>query len=632
MSLIGNAVEKELKPRTIQFPPVRLAVERRGDGTVILTSEQPLDPYEAQVGIRFRHASEDVPRRIFLAERQAGRGWVRLNYAEARAAVGALSQALLDRGLDSTRPVMILSGNSIAHALLTLAAMQVGIPVAPVSQAYALLSQDHAKLKAMAALIRPGLVFFEDAARFAPARAALDSLGLDDLRFVARHNLPEDGQVEAWDDYLATAPGPAVETAFKLVGPDSVAKYLFTSGSTGTPKAVINTQRMMCANQKMVALAQADAEHEPPVLLDWLPWSHTYGGNHNLNYVFWHKGTLHIDAGRPLPDQIEETVRNLREIAPTVYFSVPAGYAMLLSYLEDDPMLARNFFRRLKMLAYGGAAMPEEIRERLMRLAEKIAKRKIPVVTGWGATETAPTATSVFWHDALPGVIGLPLAGVSIKMVPVADSAAGASGADDGRMELRVKGPLVTPGYYGDPALTRRAFDEEGYYRMGDAGRLADPGDPEKGIRFEGRLAENFKLATGSWVAAGAVRLAALGALAPLLQDALVAGHDRPFIGLLAWPDLAACRALTGETDTAAVCAHARLADRLKQGLAAYNARQSGASSRIARLLLLATPPSLDAGEITDKGYINQAAGLRHRAQDVARLYAEPPDAAVILL
>lgn len=618
MATTETAGSKEPEMKTIEFPPIKLKVEHRDDGSIILQSGQELGDYEPQVGVRFREAANTVPDRTFLAERVGGGDWRRITYAEARVQVDALSQALLDRGLSHDKPLMILSGNSIAHALLTLAAMQVGVPVVPVSAAYSLMSSDFAKVKAMFALVNPGMVYVEDRAKFAGVVSALD---LNGVGLIARDNTDTDGQAESFAQLLLSRATDAVELAFGAVGPDTVCKYLFTSGSTGTPKAVINTQRMMCANQRMVALSQAENADEPPVLLDWLPWSHTYGGNHNLNYVFWHSGTMYIDAGKPIPGMIEETLRNLKEVSPTIYFGVPAGYAMMLPHLEADPDLARNFFRRLRMLGYGGAAMPSETRERLAALVKKTVSHGIPVITGWGSTETAPTATTVHWHDSIPGVIGLPLAGVSIKMTPVGD-----------KMELRVNGPLVTPGYYQEPELTARAFDEEGYYKMGDAGRLADPDDPEKGILFDGRIAENFKLATGTWVAAGAVRLAALGATEPLLQDAIVTGHDEAFIGLLAWPNIGACRAVSGQPNMtlADAATDPKIVNTVRAQLEAYNRNHPGSSTRIARLVLLQTPPSLDAGEITDKGYINQSTGLRHRGELVSRMYSDSPSDEII--
>lgn len=576
-------------------PAVRC--ERRDDGSLVLSSPTPLGSFPDQLGLLLRHWASAKPDSLFLAER-AGEDWRRLSYGEVRARVDRLSAGLLARGLDGSRPVMILSGNSVNFALLQLAAMQVGIPVAPVSPAYSLMSQDHAKLKAIHALLRPALVYVEAREPFAAALAALEIDGAI---------LLEGGTgLEA----LEAEPGEAVERAFAAVGPDSVAKILFTSGSTGLPKGVINTQRMLCANQKQQSLCCPVYGATPPVMLDWMPWNHTFGGNFNFNLCLWYGGSLYIDAGRPLPGLVEETVRNLREVSPTLYFSVPAGFAALLPFLEADEDLCRRFFARLKVIFYAGAALPADLWARLEALSEKVLGRRVIMQSAWGSTETAPLATVVHWPIDRAGVIGLPVPGVALKLVPAAD-----------KYELRVKGPNVFPGYLENPAQTETAFDGEGFYRIGDAGRLRDPDDPVQGIVFDGRVAEEFKLTTGTWVAVGAVRVAVLAACSPWLQDAVVAGHDRDYVALLAWPSARGAAADPAELRTA-----------LAGALAAYNAANPGSSTRVARLLLLESPPSSDANEITDKGYINQAAALACRADDVARLYAEPPDDAVIVV
>jgi len=600
----------------------KVEVERRADGSLVLRSPAALGSYDRHLGVRLRHWAKTDPDRVFLAERNGDGPWRRLSYGEAATGADAVAQALLDRGLGPERPVMILSGNSIDQALLTLGAMQAGIPVAPVSPAYSLMSQDFAKLKHIAALVKPGMIYV---AAVQPFARALEAVAAPGIELVCSAAPPEGRAATRFADLLATRPTPAVERAFAAIGPDSVAKYLFTSGSTGLPKGVINTQRMLNANQQMAMQCWPFMVETPPVLLDWLPWNHTFGGNHNFNMVLRHGGTLYIDAGRPMPGLIERTVANLREVSPTIHFNVPAGFAMLLPFLERDAEVRRAYFRRLGMIFYAGAALPQDLWSRLETVARQELGRLPLMISSWGSTETAPMATTVHWRIDRAGVIGLPAPGVEVKMVP-----AGA------KTELRVRGPNVFPGYLGRPDLTAAAFDDEGFYRMGDAGRFADPADPAKGIVFDGRVAEDFKLVSGTWVSTGGVRVAALAAASPALQDAVVTGHDRAEIGLLAWPNLAACRALArdlpADAPPAALIAHEAVRDHVRKTLAAHNAAQSGGSMRIGRVLLLAEPPSIDANEITDKGYINQLATLERRAAEVAALYAEPPGPAVIRL
>lgn len=610
----------------LDFVPPEVDVERRDDGTIILSSPHALLDHDRHVGEMLRRAAAQAPDTVFLAERpdntKTDGGWRTVTYAEMRRRADSIAQSLLDRGYDQTRPVMILSGNSIDHAALTLGAMQAGVPAAPVSVAYSLMSSDHAKIAHIRDLVEPAMVFADDGAKFGKALAVAAAKGAE---IVVGKNPPTDLETTAFEDLLMSTPGEAVERAFAAVGPDTIAKYLFTSGSTGLPKGVINIQRMLCANQQMIVQIRPPQAEEPTILLDWLPWNHTYGGNYNVNYIIRNQGTMFIDAGRPLPGLFDITIGNLREVSPTIYFGVPAGYAMLIPLLETDPALCECFFRNLKLAGYGGASLPEDSWQRLTALSVKTTGKRVMLLTGWGSTETAPTATSLFWDVDKPGVIGLPLPGIQIKMVP-----AGA------KMELRVKGPTVFPGYLKRPDLTQAAFDDEGFYKIGDAGRLEDPNDATKGIRFDGRVVEDFKLETGTWVHVGSLRLAAIEATSPVVQDGLITGHDRAEIGLLAWPNIAACRQLAGDHDQSLSVEELIRDDKvvaaLRDGLAAHNKMQKGSSMRIRRAMFLATAPSFDAGEITDKGYINQVSGLSCRAADVAALYAATPgDAAVIL-
>ena len=592
----------------------KVEVQRRDDGSIVLSSPHPLGQGVRQLAVYLRHWAEAAPERTFLAEREAasGGGWRTLTFAEARAEADAIAQGLLRRGLGPERPLMILSGNSLKHAMLTHGAMQVGIPVAPVSPAYSLMSQNFAKLHHIFDLVRPGLVYVEDRAPFA---AALDSLDLGAVEIL-------DGG-EAFDALRGIRPGAELETAFASVGPDSVAKYLFTSGSTGLPKGVINTQRMLCTNMEQLRQIWPFLLEEPPILLDWLPWNHTFGGNIVINNALANGGTLYIDGGKPAPGLIDITVDNLRRVSPTIYYNVPAGFAALLPFLERDGDLRDNFFRQLRLIFYAGAALPQDLWQRLEAVSRQSLRRAVPMVSAWGSTETAPMAAAVHWAIDRAGVIGLPVPGTEIKMVP-----------NGGKMELRVRGPNVTPGYLKRPDLTAEAFDDEGFYRIGDAGRFADPDDPLKGLVFDGRVAEDFKLTTGTWVNSGGVRVAALSAASPVLQDVVVAGHDRDFVALLAWPNLAGCRSLCGDNDfdVAGAAASAAVRQHVHDCLSAYNKAHPASSTRVQRVLLLTEPPAIDANEITDKGYINQRAVLENRAGQVARLFAAAPDAEIIQL
>jgi feruloyl-CoA synthase len=605
--------------RAIAYAEPHVICEDRPGGAMVLRAAAPLGAYEPSLARLFRAAVAAAPTRTFLAEREAG-GWRKLTYGEARAIVDSLAQALIDRGLDAERPVMILSGNAIDHALMMLAGYTSGIPVAPISVAYSLQSRDHAKLKAITALLRPGLVYVTDTAPFAPALAALD---LAATELVAGRNGADLDRVTALETLAATRTGADVERACAAVGADTIAKFLFTSGSTGHPKGVINTHGMLTANQQQAAQIWPFVAEKPLVLVDWLPWNHTFGGNHNFNLVLRHAGTLYIDDGRPLPHLVEATVRNLTELSPTIYFNVPAGYAALLPRLEQDEAFARSFFAELRFIFYAGAALPQDLWNRLEAVSVRTVGERIPLTSSWGMTETAPLATAAHFLIDRAGPIGVPAPGVEIKLLP--------SGA---KLEIRVRGPNVTPGYWKRPDLTAAAFDEDGFYKPGDAVRLADRENLDKGVVFDGRLAEDFKLTSGTWVHVGALRVAVLAAASPALQDAVIAGADRAEIALLAWLNLGGCQKLIGPGAPASLpelARHPAVRDHVAQAFARWNAAHKGSSERIARVLLLAEPPSIDVGEITDKGYINQRLALERRAPEVARVFAENPDGEVIV-
>jgi feruloyl-CoA synthase len=489
-----------------------------------------------------------------------------------------------------------------------LAAMHVGRPACTVSSAYCRLTKDYSKIKSILDALRPGLVYASDPAVYGPALQAWG--GKAPMVFSKDANTFAGAR--AFAELAAVTETPAVAAAFGAIHPDTHAKYLLTSGSTGAPKVVINTHRMLTANQQQMAQAWPFLNRHRLELLEWLPWSHTFGGNHNFNMALAHGGSIHVDEGRPAPGLIEKTVKNLREVKPNFYFNVPRGFDMLLPYLEGDEATARDVFARLEGVFYAGAALPQSVWERLEGVARRVRTgpdaRPVWFTSSWGATETAPAVTSVHWRIGRAGCIGAPLPGIELKLVPNA-----------GKLEMRVRGPTVFPGYRNAPELTAKAFDEDGFYRIGDAGKLVDEADPSAGVSFDGRVAEDFKLSSGTWVSVGTLRLRAISALSPLAADVVVTGHDRDEVGLLVFP--------TPQTKDMSAEA---IAQRVREGLHALHAEGAGSSQAPTRALLLAEPPSADAGEITDKGYLNQRAVLERRASEVMALYAFPLDARVI--
>ena len=605
--------------RAVALAGPSVDMERRAGGGIILRPTQPLGDYHRQMGIPLRLWAERSPDRLFLAERNLDGEWRKVTYAEARGICDRLSQALLDRGLNRRKPLVILSDNSVNFALLGLAAMQVGIPVSPVSPAYSLMSSDYSKLKPIIELLEPGIIYAEDGRLF---EKALKAVALKDAEVVAARNPPDGIAATPYDDLLTAGAAPAVDEAFEAVSPDDTAKFLFTSGSTGTPKAVINTHRMLCSNQQMnVQTLQFLADH-PPVMVEWLPWNHTAAGNQIFNMVMFHGGSYYIDGGRPVPGKFGETLRNLREVSPTAYFNVPAGFASLLPHLEGDWAFRDHFFKDLEFAWYAGAALTRDLWDRFERVAVQAIGQRIVLTSGFGTTESSPSLSFAHWPGAELGHVGLPLPGAEIKLAPVGD-----------KLEVRAKGPIMTPGYYKDPDLTAASHDEEGYYKFGDAMRFVDPDRPERGLIFDGRISENFKLATGTWVTVGQLRVDLIAAAAPLIQDMVICGHDGEFVAVLAWPALPGCRALAGldgESGVAEILKNADIQAALAEKLAAFNAAAGGSSRQIKRLMLLEEPPRIDANEITDKGYINQRAVLARRADLVEELFADPPSGRVI--
>jgi feruloyl-CoA synthase len=584
--------------------PSRTVRQTLSDGAFVLRHAEPLQPHARCIGEWLEHWARTTPDALFLAERTAQGSWRRLSYADTRAQVGRIAQAMLDMKLPADQPVVVLSDNSVDHALLALATMHLGRALCSVSSAYCRLTKDYAKIKGILDTLDPALVFASDPAVYgAPLRAwggrAPVVFGKDADAHAGA--LP-------FTQLLTSKESTAVGAAFAAIRPDTHAKYLLTSGSTGQPKVVINTHRMLTANQQQISQVWPFLNHHRLVLLEWLPWSHTFGANHNFNMVLAHGGSLHVDEGRPAPGLIDKTVANLREVKPNFYFNVPRGFDMLLPYLESDEATARDVFERLEGVFYAGAALPQSLWERLEGVARRVRSRPLWFTSSWGATETSPSITSVHWPIERAGCIGAPMPGIELKFVPNA-----------GKLEMRVRGPTVFPGYRNAPELTAKAFDEDGYYLIGDAGRLVDEARPELGVSFDGRVAEDFKLMSGTWVSVGTLRLRAISALSPLAADVVITGHDREEIGLLVFPSPAAAAMATEEK-----------AQRLRDALVAMAATGGGSSQTPTRALLLAEPPSADTGEITDKGYINQRAVLTRRANEVLALYSPVKDPRVV--
>ena len=569
--------------------------ECSASGGTYITPDLQLGSYPTRLTDRLDEWADRAPERTFLAEPDATGEWRRISYAEFRNQARCIARALADRQLTPERPVAILSGNSIAHALLAVGAMYTGIPYAPISPAYSLVSSDLSRLRHIFDLLTPGLVFASDGAQFA---RAIHEVVPAETPLVVCENPPRGRPVQLLDSFTAAAPLVDAGSA----DADTVAKILFTSGSTGIPKGVITTHRMLCSNQEMLRTVFPFFADEPPVICDWLPWHHTFGGSHNFGLALYNGGTMYLDHGRPMPGAFDASLRNLGKIAPTVYFNVPKGYELLVEHMAANPAFRGHFFSRLQMAFFAAAGLPQHVWDEFDRLAIEALGARIPMLTGLGATETAPFALCADKANRRSGVVGLPVPGVELKLTPV-----------NGKLEARVRGPNVTPGFWREGELTRAAFDEEGYYRMGDALRFIDPADPNRGFLFDGRLAEDFKLSTGTWVSVGPLRAKFILHAAPWVKDVVIAGHDRDDVTALIFPDGGSRNVLE-----ALLCDFAR--------------QSTGSSNRIARAIILTEAPSFDAGEVTDKGSINQAAVLRRRAALVERLYSTPYAPEVIVV
>ena len=602
------------KYRPLSFGVNRVQLRQGAAGVQYLQAEQELLDYPQRMTDRLQHWAQVAPERTFMARRQklsdgSLGDWRHVSYAQAWASARGIAQSLINRGLSAERPVVILSENSLEHALLALGCMLAGVPFVPTSPPYSLVSQDFEKLRHVLATVLPGLVFAADAERY--GKAILATVG-SDVEVMLNSGQLEGRASSTFAELLATVATPAVDAAMQATGPDTIVKFLFTSGSTKLPKAVINTQRMWCANQQQMAQSMPVLTQAPPVLVDWLPWNHTFGGNHNFGMVVFHGGTLYIDDGKPTPALMGETLRNLREIAPTVYFNVPTGFEAIALAMQNDAELRKQLLSRVQMFFYAGAALAQPVWDSLFASAEQEIGERIVMSTGLGMTESGPFAIFVTSPAVKAGDLGVPTPGLELKLVEV-----------DGKTEVRYRGPNITPGYWRAPQETARHFDAEGFFCSGDAVKWIDPADIHQGLKFDGRIAEDFKLATGTFVSVGPLRARIIGAGAPYIQDVVLTGINMKEVGAMVFPTQAV-RALSGLDAGAAmseVLAAAPVLAHFQQLLDALAAQSTGSASRIARLCLLAEPPTLDRGEITDKGSINQAAVLAHRAQLVQALH-----------
>ncbi len=601
------------RPETL-FATPEIIADRRADGSIILKSTTPLRESARCIGDWLEHWARQAPERIFLADRASGDApWSTITYRDALKQVRSAAAWVLAQGLSAERPLVILSDNSVEHALFALAAQHVGVPSAAISPAYSLMSKDFDKLRSMVKLLEPGAIYVSVTKPFAAALAAIEPLH---SAMIVSGDVADTGGISFRS--IATTPETSdVAKAFSAVTPDTIAKFLFTSGSTGTPKAVINTQRMLTSSQQAKAQTWSFLEGNGTdvVILDWLPWSHTFGANHNFNLVLRNGGTLYVDGGKPAPGLFATSLANFRSVMPSVYFNVPRGFDMLIAALRSDDELRQRFFSEVKFAFYAGAALPQNLWDALEELSIKTVGRALPMVSAWGSTETSPLATDCHFQAQRSGNIGVPIPGTELKLVPSGD-----------KLEVRVRGPNVTPGYWKSPELTAQAFDAEGFYLIGDAVTFADPARPELGLFFDGRVAEDFKLNSGTWVSVGTLRVAGIAALAPLAQDIVVTGHGGDEVRFLVFPNIAACRAHAGlaeSADVKDVIGHDKVRSAIASGLAKLKAQSGNSSGHATRALLLAEPASVDGGEITDKGYINQRAVLTRRAKAVVTLNDE---------
>lgn len=581
-------------------------LETKGD-IAYINNTKALPAYPDALFHKFDEHADNTPEVVALADRRCADGWRKLTYAELRDKTRRIAQFIIDAGATAERGVAIMAPNSIDHALVAYACLRIGVPYAPVTPAYALLATDFEKLRYVMDLMNPSVLYVDDSAPFAKA---IDQAMPADIKVISVENAD---QCMSLADAIATEVTSAVADLEARVNPDTVAKLLFTSGSTGMPKAVINTQRMMCSNQVMIRETYSFLKEQSPVLVDWLPWNHTAGGNHDVGLSLFNGGTFYIDDGKPVPGAIKATVDNLKDVSPTVYFNVPKGYELLVAAMEEDEALKQSFFARMEVIQYSGAGLSPHVFSSLIRMSQEVRGKAVPIVTGYGATETAPAATGPIGPMKEPGHIGLPVPGLSFKLVP-----------NGSKLELRLKGPSITPGYWSEPEKTAEAFDEEGYYCIKDAVKLVNPDDINDGLIYDGRVAEDFKLNTGTWVSFVNVRNGFIAAAAPIVREVVLTGHNEGYIGALVFLDVEQARKLAPELanlSEAELSASEQVRAHVQAALEAYKAQSTGSSNRIKRCLIMAQPATLESGEMTDKGSVNQRSVLEKRADLVDRIY-----------
>jgi feruloyl-CoA synthase len=594
--------------KNIAFGPTSTHKVVREDGSIHFRLQQGLAPTPEKLTQKLVEWAEKEPDKTFLSRRDKKGVWQKLSYSETLSKVKSIAQYLLNLNFTSEETIVILSENSLEHALLALAAIHIGIPYSPISPPYSLISQDFGKLKHCLELMTPKVIFAQNGTQYKKALELAKSLCPDAEIITVEENMGID-----FAHLLATKPTSEVEAAFEKVGADTVAKVLFTSGSTGLPKGVINTQQMWCTNLQQITQVFPFMSVTPPVFIDWLPWNHTFGGNHNFGLALYNGGTLYIDDGKPTPQGIETTIQNLREISPTAYFNVPKGFEMLIPYLEKEPDLRQSFFKNLNMLFYAGASLAQPVWNRLEELAVETIGERVPIITGLGCTESGPSAMFANWGGAFSGLLGVPVAGMDVKMVP-----------DGDKLEARYKAPNVMKGYWRNEEATLKAFDEEGYYKTGDAVKFVDENCPDKGLVFDGRIAEDFKLSTGTWVNVGVLKAKLISAGSPIVQDVVLAGLDKEYVSAILFLNTEACKKLANlsiETHNREVFQHELVSDYLKSFLSRFNQSATGSANRVEKIVIALDPPSIDLGEITDKGSLNQRIVLKHRAHLVEQLY-----------
>lgn len=592
--------------KNIHFGPTATKKTIREDGSILLNLEQALEEFPEKITQKLVNWAEKKPNEVFIARRNAQNEWVKLTYSATLNQVKSIAQYLLNLNFSADETIVILSENSIEHALLALAAMHIGIPYTPISPAYSLVSNDLGKLQHCLELMNPRLVFAQNGKTFEKALALSKTLFPDTQLVSVEASIEID-----FSELINTPASEEVDVAFEQVHKDSVAKILFTSGSTGLPKGVINTQQMLCANLQQITQAFPFFQEEAPVFIDWLPWNHTFGSNHNFGLILYNGGTLYIDDGKPTPKGIEITVQNLREISPTAYFNVPKGFEILIPYFEKEPALRSTFFQKLNICFYAGASLAQPVWNKMEELSIETLGEKIPIITGLGCTESGPSALFANWGGSYSGLLGVPVAGLAVKLV-----------ADGDKMEIRYKAPNVTKGYWRNLEATEKAFDEEGFYKTGDAVKFVDENYPEKGLIFDGRIAEDFKLSTGTWVNVGVLKAKIVSTGSPVVQDVVIAGLDKEYIGIILFLNADACRSLIGkELSNEEAFQHKKIKEFVDELLIKLNKTATGSSTRIEKAVVAIEAPSIEVGEITDKGSLNQRAVLKHRAEIVERLF-----------